>query len=414
MWKKKTAVFLGSQILSLLGTSLVQYALMWYVTLETKSGIMMTVYIICGFLPMLFISPLAGVWADRFDRKKLIVLSDGLVALVTLILAVVFMTGQKSMWLIMLAGAIRAVGSAIQAPAIGAILPQFVPKKHLTRVNGLSGSIQAATSLLSPVISGVLITLWPMYAVFFIDMVTAALAIFLLLFFLKVKPHRGAARKQKTGYLADMILGFRYIREHRFLIPFFMYLGVLLFLTTPAAILTPLQVVRSFGGDVWRLSAIEVVFSLGMILGGGIIGFWQGFRNRMFTIYLASLFMAVCTIGLGLSGIFWVYLVIMGVFGVALIYFNTPAVVFIQEKVEEKFMGRVFSIITMLNTSVMPLGMLLFGPLAEIVRIEWMLIVTGILMLVQLFLTLPNRTLARAGDQQERKGARQSMRRSRS
>lgn len=397
MWKQKTVVFLGSQILSLLGTSLVQYALMWYVTLETKSGIVMMLYILCGFVPTLIFSPFAGVWADRYDRKKLIVLSDGLIALVTLILALVFMMGQKSLWLIMLAGAIRAVGSAIQGPAVGAILPQFVPQKHLTKVNGISGSIQAATTLLSPVLSGILITIWPMYAVFFIDMITAALAIFLLMFFLKVKPHKKAVKKQTTGYFTDMLLGFRYIKEHRYLISFFMFLGIFLFFSTPAAILTPLQVARTFGSDVWRLSAIEVVFSIGMMVGGGLISLWGGFKNRMHTIYFASMFMAACTIGLGVSGIFWIYLAIMGVFGVALTFFNTPAIVFIQEHVEESYMGRVFSIITMLNTSIMPLGMLLFGPLAEFVRIEWILIVTGILMFLQILFTLPDKKLIRAG-----------------
>lgn len=397
MWKQKTAVFLVSQIFSLLGTSLVQYALLWYVTLETKSGLALTLYIIFGFLPTLILSPFAGVWADRYDRKMLIVLSDGLIAVVTLILAIVFMMGEKSMWLILLAAAIRAIGTAIQGPAVGAILPQFVPKKHLTRVNGISGSLQAATMLVAPVLSGVLISVWPMFAVFFIDMLTAAAAIALLMLFLKVKPHKKAAGKQKIAYFADMKLGFRYILKHRYLVSFFAFLGVFLFLITPAALLTPLQVARSFGGDVWRLTAIEVVFSVGMMAGGALIGFWGGFKNRMLTIFLSSLIMALCTVSLGLFGVFWLYLSIMGLFGLALSFFNTPAVVFIQEHVEESYMGRVFSVNTMLNTSIMPLGMLLFGPIAEIVRIEWILIVTGVLMFLQTALTMLDKKLIRAG-----------------
>lgn len=393
-------VFLISQTLSLLGSSLVQYALMWYVTLETKSGVMMTAFIVCGFLPTFFLSPFAGVWADRYDRKKLIMISDGLIALITLILAVVFMLGDKSLWLIMLAAALRAVGTAIQGPSVGAILPQFVPEEFLTRVNGISGSIQAAIMLVSPIISGVLITIWSIHTVFFIDVTTAVLAITILLLFLHVPPHEKAGEKQQTTYFTDMLHGLRYIKEHRYLISFFTFLGTLLFLVTPAAFLTPLQVARTFGSDVWRLTAIEVAFSVGMLLGGGIISIWGGLKNRMLTMILSAFIMALCTIALGVSGIFWLYLVIMGIFGVAMPFFNTPATVFIQEHVEENFLGRIFSVNTMLFTSIMPLGMLIFGPVVEIVRIEWILLITGVLMLIQTIVILGNKKLIRAGQVQ--------------
>lgn len=397
MWKRKAFVFLSSQTLSLLGSSLVQYALMWYVTLETRSGSIMALYIVCALLPAFFLSPFAGVWADRYDRKNLIMLADGLIALVTLILAVVFSLGEKGLWLIMLAAALRAVGTAIQGPCVGAILPQFIPEEQLTRINGLSSSLQAAITLVSPILSGALITFWPMHRVFFIDVITAIIAIAILLFLLDVPPHEKARREQENTYFRDMLQGFRYIREHRYLVSLFTFIGILLFLIAPAAFLTPLQVVRSFGGEVWRLSAIEAVFSLGILLGGGIISIWGGFRNRTHTLILSALIMAFCTIGLGVSGIFPLYLAIMGVFGVSMPFFNTPSAVFIQEHVEENYLGRVFSVNTMLFTSLMPLGTLLFGPLVEIVRIEPVLIVTGLLILAQVLLVLRDNDLIQAG-----------------
>jgi DHA3 family macrolide efflux protein-like MFS transporter len=397
MWRQKTVIFLTSQAVSLLGSSLVQYALLWFVTLETRSGTAMSVYIVCGFVPTFLLSPFGGVWADRYDRKKLIMLSDGFIALVTLGLAAAFMVHGKMLWLIMVAAALRAAGTAIQGPAIGAILPQFVPREHLIRVNGISGSVQAAIMLVSPVLSGAFISLWPVHVVFFIDVATAAIAIAMLLFFLDVPPHEKAGEKQSATYFADMLLGYRYIRDHRFLISFFTFLGVLLFLVTPAAFLTPLQVVRTFGGDVWRLTAIEVVFSVGMMAGGGLIGAWGGFKNRMSTLLLSAFAMGLCTIALGVAGNFWLYLAFMGIFGVAMPFFNAPSAVFIQEHVEEGFLGRVFSVNTMLFSSIMPLGMLLFGPLAELVRIEWILIVTGCLVLIQIMAMTRNKTLMRAG-----------------
>lgn len=400
-WQATTAVFLASQVLSLIGTSLVQYALMWYVTLETGSGLMMTLFIICGFLPTFLLAPFAGVWADRYDRKRLIVLSDGIIALITLALALAFAGGGKSLWLVFLASALRAVGTAVQGPAVGAILPQFVPSEHLMRVNSISGSLQSAIMLVSPVVSGALISFVPMHVVFLIDLATAAVAIAVLVVFLRVPPHARADASRLPSYFADLRLGFRYVREHRYLVSFFAYLALLMLLVSPAAFLTPLQVTRTYGADVWRLTAIEVVFSAGMLAGGAVLAAWGGFANRIHTMVLATFAMAGLTVVLGLAPAFWLYLAAMGAFGLALPLFNTPSGVLVQDHVEADYLGRVFSILTMISTSIMPLGMLLFGPLAEVVKIEWMLLATGALMAGLGLAALANRQLVEAGRRPE-------------
>ncbi|MDP3177898.1 MAG: MFS transporter, partial [Spirochaetaceae bacterium] len=321
------------------------------------------------------------VFADRYDRKKIIMLADGMIALVTLALALVFAAGHDALWLLLLAQAVRSVGSALQGPAVGAILPQIVPPDSLMKANGINGTIQSTIMLVSPLLSGALMGFAPLQAIFFIDVATAALAIGVLLLFLHVPPHEKAARRQETSYFHDMRLGFRYIRDHRYLVRFFAYLGGFLFLVAPAAFLTPLQVTRSFGADVWRLTAIEILFSSGMMLGGLVMTSWGGFKNRMRTMLLSNVIMAACTIALGLVPWFWIYLAVFGVFGVALPMYNTPAAVILQEHVEPDYLGRVFSVMTMLQTSLMPLGMLIFGPLADLVKIEWLLLATGAAML---------------------------------
>jgi DHA3 family macrolide efflux protein-like MFS transporter len=398
-WKRNATIFLATQALSLLGSSLVQYALMWNVTLSTKSGIMMTLFIICGFVPTFLLSPFAGVFADRFDRRKIIMLSDGLIALVTLALALALSLagGRHTLWLMFLAAAIRSLGSALQGPAVGAFLPQLVPVDKLTRVSGINGSMQSVIMLVSPMLSGALLSLAPLQTVFFIDVGTAAIAIGSLALFLPVPPHEKALRKQEVSYLEDMRLGFRYIRGHRYLLSFFAYLSLFLFFVTPAAFLTPLQVTRSFGADVWRLTAIEIAFSAGMMAGGGLIAAWGGFKNRVRTMLLSNLVMALCTIALGLIPIFWLYLVFMGLFGAAMPFFNTPSAVMLQEQVETSYLGRVFSVMTMLSTSLMPMGMLIFGPLAELVPIERLLLGSGAVLLA-MAIGLPfNRRLIEAG-----------------
>ena len=381
----------------MLGSSLVQYAIMWYITLETKSGIMMTISIICGFLPMFFLSPFAGVWADRYDRKRLILLADGAIALASLGAALVFSLGYRSVWLLFAVMALRAVGQAIQGPAVGAFFPQIVPEDKLTRVNGINGSIQSLIMILSPILSGLLLTMGPIQRIFLIDVGTAIPAMLILAFFLRVPVHAKALAPQTVSYFHDMRLGFRYIRDHRFLVSFFVYVGIFFFMVTPAAFLTPLLTARTFGAEVWRLTAIEIVFSVGMMLGGALIATWGGFKNRMRTMVASNVVMAICTIALGLAPVFWLYLLVMGIFGVSMPLYNTSSAVMIQEHVDQDYMGRVYSVLAMLSTSLMPLGMLIFGPLADIVRIETLLIITGAIMLVHGARVFWDRTLMAAG-----------------
>lgn len=395
-WFKNIILFLSSQTISLLGSSLVQYAIMWHITLTTESGLMMTLYIICGFIPTFILSPVAGVWADRYNRKLLIILADGLIAMATLTLAILFLMGFDSIWLLFAMAAVRAFGTGIQTPAVGSILPQIVPMDKLTKVNGANGSIQAIIMFVSPMVSAALLGLISLEMIFFIDVITAVVAITTLAF-LKVSVHEKAAKKQATSYFSDFKQGLKYVNNHAFLKKFFLFFAVFFVLMAPASFLTPLQVTRSFGDDVWRLSAIEIAFSIGMMLGGGIIASWGGFPNKIKTLGFASVIMGICTLALGIVPNFWVYLAFMALFGVAMPVFNTPATVLLQEKIEEGYLGRVFGVMGMISTSMMPLGMLIFGPIADYIRIEWMLVGTGILIIILAIFLGRNKVLIEAG-----------------
>ena len=396
--EKNIFLFLSSQMISLFGSSIVQYAIMWHITLSTESGLMMTFYIICGFIPTFLLSPFAGVWADRYNRKILIILSDGVIALSTLILAILFYSGFQEIWLLFVIAAIRAFGAGVQMPAIGAILPQIVPKDQLTKINGINGSLQAIVLFISPMVGALLFSITTLENIFMIDVVTAAIAISVLLFFLKIKAHKKAQEKQTVSYFADFKIGLTYIKGNSYLKVLFLFLAIFLVMMAPASFLTPIQIARSFGDDVWRLSAIEVAFSVGMMIGGGVIASWGGFKNRITTQSFAAIIMGVCTLALGVVPLFWIYLLFMLLFGLAMPIFNTPANVLLQEKVEEDYLGRVFGIMSMISTAMMPLGMLIFGPLADYVSIESLLIGTGIVLMIIAILFGRNKTLLEAGE----------------
>ncbi|HHT65695.1 MAG: MFS transporter [Caldicoprobacterales bacterium] len=396
-WDKKVVLFLTTQIISLFGSALVQYAIMWHITLETKSGIMMTVSILCGFLPNFFLSPFAGVWADRYNRKLLIILSDSFIAVTTLITAVVFLSGYEAFWMFFAVMVVRAIGSAAQSPAIGAILPQIVPEDQLTKVNAVNGSLQSFVNLISPMVSGALLTVAEIEVIFFIDVITAAIAVFILMFFLDIPVHAKASVKQTVSYFSDMKAGYHYVKSHDYIKRFFFYSAFFLIFAAPAAFLTPLQVTRTFGEDVWRLTAIEIVFSVGMMLGGLLMASWTGFKNKFHTMVLANVIFGAGTFALGIMPNFWVYLFFMAVIGVAMPMFNTPSMVILQQKVEGDYLGRVFGVMSMLASVMMPLGMLVFGPLADFMPIEYLLFGTGILIILLSFFMWSDKILLEAG-----------------
>ncbi len=396
-WKKNTALFLASQNISLFGSMLVQYAIVWHITMITQSGIMMTISIICGFVPTFFLSPFAGVWADRYNRKKLIVISDLVIAFSTLLLAIIFILGYKEIWVLFVVSAIRAAGAGIQTPAVGAFLPSIVPSEKLMRVNGINSSVQSVVTIASPMLSGALLTFASIEAIFFIDVITAAIAIFILLVLLQVPSHKKALENTQLSYFTDLREGFLYIKNHSFIRTIFIFCAFFYVLVSPLAFLTPLQVTRSFGNDVWRLTAIEVAFSLGMMVGGILIASWGGFKNKYQTMVFSTFIMAIGTIALGLVPDFWIYLGIMGIVGLVMPMFSTPFTVLLQHKVEPDMLGRVFGVLGMISSSLMPLAMLVFGPTADVIRIEWLLIGTGVLMVVQTVVMFGNKVLTEAG-----------------
>jgi DHA3 family macrolide efflux protein-like MFS transporter len=396
-WKKNAILFLASQNISLFGSSLVQYAIVWHITLTTQSGVMMTISIICGFLPTFFLSPFAGVWADRYNRKILIILSDSMIAIATLILAVLFFYGYDPLWLLFVMSAIRALGSAIQTPAIGAFLPQLVPVDKLTKVNATNGSIKALVMLVSPMLSGALLTMSNIVTVFLMDFITAALAVLTLLIFLHVPVHAKAKEKQSTSYLSDMYKGFEYIKNRGYIKSFFLFCALFFVLAAPVAFLSSLQVTRKFGSDVWRLTALEITFSVGMMVGGIIMAAWGAFKNKVHSMALAIIVIGAFTFTLGFIADFWSYIIITGLIGITIPVFNTSSTVLLQERVEENYLGRVFGVFGMISSVMMPLGMLVFGPLADIIRIDWIFVGTGLLLFIQGCFLAGNKVMIEAG-----------------
>ncbi len=378
LWKKKAVLFLISQNISLFGSNVVSFAIIWYITLQTSSGKWVMYFTICSLLPQVLISLWAGVWADRYNRKYLIMLADGFIALATLGLAIAFWLGYQRMEMLLIVSLIRSIGAGIQAPAVNALFPQIVPMDKLTRVQGINQTLNSVLLLLSPAVGGVVLAMGIVWA-FMLDVITASLAI-MVLSFLHIE--KVVQSGEISSVLTELRQGISYALNHKLLRMVLICFGVSFFLITPAAVLTPLLVERSFGGDVWRLTANEIVWTVGSLIGGGFVSLHGEFKDKIQTVAICLVAFGVTFALLGIASNFVVYLLIMGTAGFFMPIIATAQTVLIQESVEASMMGRVFSLVQIVTGSAMPVAILLFGPLADIISIGSILLVAGALLAV--------------------------------
>ena len=379
-WKPLIIRFLSAQTISLFGSSIVQYAIVWYITLTTSSGKMLTLSTLCGFLPQIVISLFAGVWVDRYDRKKLAMLSDTVIALSTLALAAAFLAGHKNIWLLLAVLVIRSAGTGIQNPAVNAIIPQIVPADRLMKVNGINSTLSSIIMFISPAISGAVLSVASLEVTLLIDVITAVVGVGITST-IQLKPLEKKMR-EKNSHLEEIKNGFMYLKENHFIRRLLIFQLTILFLISPSAFLTPLLVNRTFGNEVWRLTVSEMTYSFGMTIGGLLIASWGGFQKKLNTTLLAGTCYGILMMGLGAAPVFVIYLVCNTLIGVTSPCYNSPIIVTIQEKVVPEMHGRIFSFMQIATSCALPLGMVLFGPLADIFRVQTLLLITGAIVTV--------------------------------
>ncbi|MEL7975905.1 MFS transporter [Isoptericola sp. F-RaC21] len=388
-WKRNVAIFLTGQTISLLGSMLVQFAVMWHLTIVTQSGSVLMLSIVFGMLPQAFVSIFGGVWADRHSRKLLIIGADSAIATITLALALLMLSGVDDLWLIYVALAVRSTFAGIQTPAVNAMVPQIVPAPQLIRVNGINQSIQSGMMLLAPVVAAAIYASFDIVAVFFVDVVTALVGVGMLLLVtvprLVRRDEAGTAADdvvpEKPSYFGDLAAGVRYVRGHGAVKWLMTIFATTMVLIGAPSYLTPLMVTRTFGEEVWKLTTNEVFWAAGMLAGGlamAVVG--TRVTNRVLLIVGSTLAAGVFTVGLGLSTHLWVFFGLGLLVGTTFTLMSAPSMAILQETVEPEMQGRVFGFVGIVMTVAMPLSMVVFGPLADRYSVQVLLVVAGTLL----------------------------------
>lgn len=381
-WKRRTALFLGGQAITLFGSTIVQMAIVWHVTLKTSSGGWVAAFTIAAYLPQFLISFFAGVWADRYDRKKLIILADGVIALATLMMfwAIPRISSEPLMLTALLATSIiRSLGAGVQTPAVNAATPSLAPEENLARVNGINATLQSIVQFAAPAVAGAVLSTGTFRSALLIDVATALLGVGLLS--CVVLPKQEAV-KENASVWAEMKAGIAYSFSDKTIGKILTVYGLWILLSVPAGFMAALLVSRAYGGGYWRLTAVELVGFAGMALGGAAMGIWGGFKSRVKTLAVGLLVVGATTVVMGTAPYFFLYLAATFAYSVAVAVTQTAVMTLVQEKAESATLGRVFGVMGAMYSGFLPLGMAIFGPLADIAPLQAIIVGSGVALIL--------------------------------
>ena len=320
-WQRRTLLFLISQCITLFGSTLVQMAIVWYVTLQTASGLWLAAFSVCSYLP-------------------------------------------------------QFLGAGVQTPAVNAVLPQLVPAGQLMRYNGLNAAMQSVVNFAAPAAAGAVLSISSLHTTLLIDVLTAALGIGL--FSCLLIPSQAKQTAEPTDLWSDLKIGLNYAFKEPLIGRLLMIYGLFVLLCVPAGFMAGLLVSRIFGSDYWYLTTVELVGFAGMTLGGLLMSIWGGFSSRLRTLASSLACFGLLAIGLGMSANFQLYLLLMLLFGIALTCVQTAVTTLIQENALANIQGRIFGLMSSMYAGFLPLGMAVFGPLADIMPLQWLMVASGL------------------------------------
>lgn len=378
-WRRNIYLFLTSQFLSGITSMVVQYAIIWYLTKQTGSATVLSLATLLGMLPMALLSPFVGPFVDRLNNKGLLIVPDIIAAIFAIILSVVgTLQDTFPLWLIFISLLVRAIAQTFQMPTIQSILPTMVPPEELTKINGQLGMVQSANMIIAPALGAFLFAIVPINFLILLDVVGAVIGITLLLF-VSIPEH--PVIDEPVHLLTDAKFGLDKLRNTPGLWAFTLIGAAFTLMFMPAASLYPLMTMGYFHGTVGQAGLIEVVYSVGMLAGGTIIGIFGNWRNRMKPILWSMLAMGLT---FGASGFlpgtqrgFILFVILNALAGMATPFFSTLMMAMIQQSFLPEHLGRVLGVMNSITSIAGPLGLIFAGPLADVIGVEKLFIIGG-------------------------------------
>ncbi|UIR56057.1 MFS transporter [Sphingobacterium sp. SRCM116780] len=371
------------QFVSLLTSSAVNFAVIIWLSLTHKSAEVLALAGIAGLLPQALIGPFVGVFIDRWDRKKVMIFADAFIALCTLLMTFIFKQEGGNLFLIYLLLTCRSIGSAFHSPAMQAIAPLMVPEDKLLRVSGINQMLQSVSSIAGPALGTLAITYFSISQVLYLDVIGAIVAITTLLFV--HIPHLTITSELSFAQVwEDLKQGMKAIYDNRGLSILFFYAMVATFCVMPIAIMFPLLTIGHFNGGKWEMSIIEIIWGVGMLVGGGLL---SAFKVQFSKVILINAMHIMLGLTFALSGWFpatWFipFVIVTAIGGISMSLFSACFMTTIQEEVPPQMLGRVFSLYFSLAILPSVIGLLFTGFIADVIGVANAFVIAGLLMVV--------------------------------
>lgn len=382
-WKKNFFTIWTGQAFSQLSSSVLQFAIIWYLTDHTGSAMVLSVAMMMGFLPQGLLGPFIGVFIDRYSRKKIMIISDLLISAASFVMVVAGWLGILSTGLILAVLLLRSVGAAFHTPCLQAVTPQIVPADQLTRCSGYSQALESVSQILSPVIAAVLYSSWSLSGIIFLDVIGALIAVFTLVMTVIPELHQDENRG-KVRVLREAKEGFRILRTNKGMLGLVLIGSLYTLALMPTSALFPLMSMSYFNGTSTHASIVEVVFSIGLLFGSLILSRWGGTKNRIYTIIGSFLLMSL---SLFISGIlpnsaFYLFVVCSWLMGVSGPFYWGMYTPLLQSNFEANYLGRVLSLAGSIRLISGPIGLSVSGVFAERFGVEKWFLIAGVLVLL--------------------------------
>lgn len=379
-WKKSFIIIYIGQAFSLLGSSAVQFAVIWWLTSYTESAVVLTLSTIASFLPNILLGPFAGVWVDRYNRRTVMIAADSLVAFSSVLLGTAFLICREPpVWFIFAVLFLRGIGNTFHAPALQAAIPMLVPTEMLTKAGGWGNLITSVSTMLGPALGAGMMEVFPIAPIMLVDIIGAAFAVVcLMMITLPDVPES----ENTVHPLSDIKQGFLAMKENKPLMAAFFPVIFASVLYMPLGSLFPLLVRLHYMGGAGHNALVEFVFSAGLLVSSSVMGIWGGMKKRFFMISasIGALGLAAFFSGILPAEGFYGFVVCCFVMGASGTFFNVPLMAHIQETIAPQMMGKVFSLLSTAMTLATPFGLLIAGPVSETVGVELWFAASGFLM----------------------------------
>ena len=362
----------SSQSISALGSSMTSYALLIWVYQQKPSVMGVSLLAVCTYLPPIIFSFFAGVFVDRWDKKKIMLVCDTIAAAGTLTIFTLMALGNLCIWHIYVVNIVIGLMDSFQIPASNVAISEIVPKEHYMRISGLQSLSGSLVTILTPAFATAILALAGIKVVLIIDLFTFCFAFFTMIFFINIPKRVSEACDKGNKYWEDCILGFRFLKEHSTLmklILFFTFINLIAFIGGGGLTVTVTSMIlsRTNNNDI-ILGMFSSAVGIGTMIGSIWVTIMKPPKSKTKIIFITcamSFFLSDVFLGVGQTAWIWIIAGLAGNLPLALLNSNMSVIMRTQVPIEMQ--GRVFSARDSLQYCTIPIGYLLSGILADYV-----------------------------------------------